>query len=147
MITGCGLMHSLVPGMNPVLLDEDDELDVVIVPDEDPEELLDVPMPPEPPLLFSTTTCELHPACISIPSVTSNALAKNSSDERRGFKSVRFMNDPPAAYEAVIMPHESRGNIPKMRRFPAPECAELVNDCRSRRADRNADRLETQLEM
>ena len=116
---GCGFMQSPVPGMNPVLLDADDVddvdvdellLDVVILPEVD-EELLEAP-PPLPPLP-STVTSVLQPACVSTPSATSNALAKNSSDERRGFMSVRFMVDPPCLNGASIMPRAKTENLSK----------------------------------
>jgi len=105
MMIGCGSMHSPVPGMNPEVLDDEaevedvvelvDELLVAVVLPELEEEV--VPAPPEPPLLFSMTTLDPQPACISTPSETSKALANNSRDERRGAVNVRFMMDPPRA--------------------------------------------------
>src|SRR4051812_29704951 len=95
-ITGCGSTQSPVPGMNPVLLDELAEEELLLVAVTLPElddELFDAP--PFPPVPFSTVTSVVQPACISTPSETRSALAKSSSDERRGFMIVRFMDDPP----------------------------------------------------
>lgn len=84
-----------MPGMNPEVLDVEDELllDTVVDSPELLVELLEVP--PAPPGPLSMVTSVLQPACISTPSVTSKALANTSSDERRGVMSERFMDDPP----------------------------------------------------
>jgi hypothetical protein len=123
-ITGCGSIQSPVPGMNPELLDDDaddeDEAEdeLLLATDVLPEledELLEAPPLPPPPLP-STVTSVLQPDCISTPSETRSALAKNSSDERRGFMIVRFMVDPPSENGASIMPRVKAENNLKKRR-------------------------------